>query len=113
MPHYVLELKRTSRTPEGGFAVYSTIVDNLITTDMSASEMKAWLVEHEYTSWLQKDPDTLEELVEKYGEELGKSMFGWQEATQQYYYWNEEEGFTFTKERDAYFCLPRSMWRYE
>jgi hypothetical protein len=113
MPHYVLELKRTSRTPDGGFAVYSTIVDNLITPPMSAEEMKAYLVDRDYSSWLQKEPDTKEVLIEKYGEDLGTSMFQWQEATQQWYYWHEEQGFTYAKEQDAYFCLPRSMWRYE
>ena len=111
MPHYVLELKRTARTPEGGFAVYSTIVDNLITVPMSARDMRNWLVEHEYDSWLKQGWDTLEDLIEKYGEATGRSIHEHQQRTEEWFYWHEEEEFTFGKESDAYFCLPRSMWR--
>jgi len=41
MPHYVTLLDDQS---EDTFAVYSTIVDNLITETMGAASMKAWLV---------------------------------------------------------------------
>lgn len=109
MPHYVLELRR----PKGQFAVYSTIVDNLITAPMDASEMRSWLEEREYDSWLKEGGRSLEEWIEDYGEDIGRSIYENQERTADYYYWNEEEKFTYTKEVDEFFCLPRSLWRME
>lgn len=111
MPHYVLQLKRTARTPEGGFAVYSTIVDNLITAPMSAKEMRSWLEEHEYTSWLSKDGTSVETLIEQYGENVGRQIHEMQESSKEWYSWCEGEGFMYARESDAYFCLPRSLWR--
>lgn len=107
MPHYVLELKR----PKGEYAVYSTIVDNLITEPMTAEAMRAWLEEREYTSYLKKGFDSLEDLVAKYGEDTGRSIHEHQERTSEWWYWNGEHGFAFAREADGYFCLPRSMWR--
>jgi hypothetical protein len=106
MPHYILELKR----PKGEFAVYSTIVDNLITTPMSARAMKSWLQENEYSSWLKEGGDSLEELVDKYGESTGRSIHEMQARMEGYLYWHDS-GFTYARESDEYFCPPRSMWR--
>lgn len=106
MPHYILELKK----PKGEFAVYSTIVDNLITVPMSARAMKSWLKENEYSSWLKEGGDSLEELVDKYGESTGRQIHEMQAKTAGYFYW-DDSGFQYVKESDGYFCLPRSMWR--
>jgi hypothetical protein len=106
MPHYVIELKR----PKDAYGVYSTIVDNLITAPMPGAEMKAWLEERDYTSWLKQGGDSLDELIEKFGEQVGRDIHENQKRTADWFYWNEEHGFTFGKESDAYFCLPRSSW---
>jgi hypothetical protein len=107
MPHYVLQLKR----PKDTFAVYSTIVDNLITVPMSARDMRSWLVEHEYNSWLNKDGESEEALIEKYGEVVGPQIYETQGRNNEWLNWHEEEGFLFAREVNGYFCVPRSMWR--
>ena len=83
MPHYIIQLE-----DEDQFAVYSTIVDNLITDAMPAKAMNRWLEDQGYSYWLEKtvaDDD-------------------------QFLYWHDE-GFAFAKLSDAYFCLPMEYWR--
>lgn len=109
MPHYVLQLNK----PRGKFAVYSTVVDNLITDPMSGPEMRTWLEEREYDTWLKQGWDSLEELVAKYGEETGKAIREYQQRTNQWMYWNEKSRFMYAKEADEFFCLPRALWRWE
>jgi len=82
MPHYIIQLEEDDE-----FAVYSTIVDNLITDAMPAQAMRWWLQENDYWFWLERQPDM------------------------QYTYWHEAEGFTFAKLADGYYCLPMEFWR--
>jgi hypothetical protein len=111
MPHYVLQLNDDEG--EDRFAIYSTIVDNLISPSMVAQAMLATLtIDERYSSWLK--PYDAEELIRQ-GEERG---YGYSERMKKllreeqtrYFYWHPL-GFCFAKLSDAYFCLPRELWR--
>jgi len=104
MPHYVTLLDDQS---EDTFAVYSTIVDNLITETMGAASMKAWLVENDYGAWLTQDP---EYGLECYNESTRASIVKYRIESAERMYWHDE-GFQYVRYSDYWFTLPRSDWR--
>ena len=104
MPHYITQLER-----EGEFAVYSTIVDGLLTEPMTGAQMRAWLADNNYTSWLVSDNSDLDD--GDWSEDTRQTVLEWRERTARWMYWDEEHGFKFVKLSDAYFVLPRRDWR--
>lgn len=110
MPHYVTQLDDVS---EDTFGVYSTVVDNLITPEMSGAEMKAWLIDRDYKSWLLKPGDNSDLADSGLPEAEQKRTAEWREKQADRYYWNTEHEFQYVKLSDHWFTLPREAWRYE
>lgn len=105
MPHYVTQLEG-----EDEFAIYSTIVDNVLTPTLSAFEMAEELKARGYDSWMSRDPyvglekfedDTREDIAESRRKALDSGLM----------YWHEEHGFLYVKLSDAWYVLPRRDWR--
>lgn len=103
MPHYITQLELDHE-----FAVYSTIADGLLTQPMGPKEMKAWLVDNGYTAWLVNDNSDLD--GRGYDDAMLKHIIDERERTKFYMYWHPQ-GFQYVKLDDAYFVLPRSLWR--
>ena len=108
MPHYVTQLDDRD---DGFFAVYSTIVDNLITEEMPAEEMKQWLIDNEYTSWLTQDPTFG---LEGYSSDTRDSIIKYRQdaINDGRMYWSSAFGFQYVKLSDNWYTLPRECWRY-
>ena len=102
MPHYPLDLD------DGYFAVYSTIVDNLISPEMLPTEMRDWLEANNYDSWL--TPYDAEEVIRNYPEP-SDGMVRLLRDNSRWYYYHDEAKFCYVKLADGYFCLPESEWR--
>jgi hypothetical protein len=107
MPHYVLHLD--DEKPDR-YAVYSTVVDNLLTVPMTPRRMKNYLANRDYDSWLK--PYDAEEVIREWGNGWSDGMKRLMHDQAPYFYWHEA-GFCYAKLSDAYFCLPRCYWRYD
>lgn len=107
MPHYLIQLEDEER-----FAVYSTVVDGLITAPMTAERTRQWVEEDErYSSWLTPyDPDEAIAQQERYGGTASDGMKNLLRDQARYFYFHAV-GFCYAKLSDAYFCLPRQLWR--
>src|SRR5262245_7865905 len=109
MPHYVIELDDRRGQPDT-FAIYSTIVDGLLTEPMSADEMEQYLKANGYDSHL---TETTVESIAKAHNDLGLDIDtgpnSWAQSVENYSYWNGK--FSYGKLSQPYFCLPRRHWR--
>lgn len=113
MPHYVTQLDDKDADADC-YAVYSTIVDNLISEEMCAEDMRTYLEYKEYGSWLLPPGDN-SDLDERWPDDpdFRQEIIDWRKSTEQYSYWNEEYGFQYVKLSDNYFTLARKDWRWE
>jgi len=108
MPHYLLELMDTDEEAPL-FAIYSTIVDNLLTEPMTATEALAYIkADERYAAWLK--PYDAEETIREHGANWSEGMLKIMREQARYFYYHRA-GFCCAKESDSYFCLPRHDWR--
>lgn len=108
MPHYITKLD--DRHP-ARFAVYSTIVDNLVTVPMTAPAMRRWLEGNGYDTWL--TPYDAEQVIADWYADSSEGMKRLMREQGQWMYWHKGSGFCYVLLSDAYFVLPRSEWRNE
>lgn len=101
MPHYPTDLD------DGYFAVYSTVMDGLISPEMTAEEMREWLEANSYDTWL--TPYDVEAVIREWADST--DMEAYYRGNERYYYYHDEAKFCYVKLSDAYFVLPESDWR--
>lgn len=107
MPHYPTQLDEFG---DDQYAVYSTIVDNTISEDMTGSEMREHLEAKGMTHWLK--PYDPEAVYAEYGRDDPRMLDLFRDQ-EKYIYWDEELGFSYVKLSDCYFTLPPEDWRFE
>jgi hypothetical protein len=108
MPHYITQLDDQDPAADR-YAIYSTVVDNLITHEMTAEQMLKCLQEDDrYETWLMNKEDRHAYFVREYGADTADDIGA--QSPDEYEYWHEL-GFAYVKLSDAYYVLPRSYWR--